>query len=109
MLASGRRWISSPVQLDTGACRPVHRTGMARHLHTARCIQASSFAGFHLHKTHLYASKSRSSGADYVCAGDLSIFNKKRMDRLIDHLLFEDESMIRDDQAIQRTWFLKGK
>lgn len=27
----------------------------------------------------------------------------------IAHLLFEDESMIRDYQAIQRTWFLKGK
>jgi putative transposase len=31
------------------------------------------------------------------------------MDGKIDHLLFEDESMIRDYQAIQRTWFLKGK
>jgi transposase len=31
------------------------------------------------------------------------------MDGRIDHLLFEDESMIRDYQAIQRTWFLKGK
>lgn len=27
----------------------------------------------------------------------------------IDHLLFEDESMIRDYQAIQKTWFLHGK
>lgn len=27
----------------------------------------------------------------------------------IDHLLFEDESMIRDYQAVQRTWFLQGK
>lgn len=27
----------------------------------------------------------------------------------IDHLLFEDECMIRDYQAIQRTWFEKGK
>ncbi|BFH13954.1 putative transposase [Paenibacillus dendritiformis] len=27
----------------------------------------------------------------------------------IDHLLFEDESMIRDYQAIQKTWFLRGK
>lgn len=27
----------------------------------------------------------------------------------MDHLLFEDESMIRDYQAVQRTWFLKGK
>jgi transposase len=27
----------------------------------------------------------------------------------ISHLLFEDESMIRDYQAIQRTWFLKGQ
>jgi len=26
----------------------------------------------------------------------------------IDHLLFEDESMIRDYQAIQKTWFAKG-
>ena len=30
------------------------------------------------------------------------------MDGDIDHLLFEDESLIRDDQAIVRTWFLKG-
>lgn len=27
----------------------------------------------------------------------------------INHLLFEDESMIRDYQAIQKTWFLRGK
>ncbi|AVF23021.1 transposase [Paenibacillus larvae] len=27
----------------------------------------------------------------------------------IDHLLFEDESMIRDYQAIQKTCFLRGK
>ena len=27
----------------------------------------------------------------------------------IDHVLFQDESMIRDYQAIQKTWFLKGK
>jgi putative transposase len=27
----------------------------------------------------------------------------------IDHILFEDESMIRDYQAIQCSWFLKGK
>ncbi|MEW9106946.1 winged helix-turn-helix domain-containing protein, partial [Paenibacillus sp.] len=27
----------------------------------------------------------------------------------IDHLLFEDESMIRDYQALQRTWFAKGQ
>ena len=26
----------------------------------------------------------------------------------IDHILFEDESMIRDYQALQKTWFLKG-
>lgn len=31
------------------------------------------------------------------------------MDDEIDHLLFEDESMIRDYQALQRTWFEKGK
>ncbi len=27
----------------------------------------------------------------------------------IQHVLFEDESMIRDYQAIQKTWFLRGK
>ena len=31
------------------------------------------------------------------------------MNEEIDHLLFEDESMIRDYQAIQRTWFEKGR
>lgn len=31
------------------------------------------------------------------------------MNNEIDHLLFEDESMIRDYQAIQKTWFLRGK
>lgn len=31
------------------------------------------------------------------------------MDGKIAHLLFEDESMIRDYQALQHTWFLKGK
>ena len=27
----------------------------------------------------------------------------------IDHLLYGDESMIRDYQAIQKTWFVKGR
>lgn len=31
------------------------------------------------------------------------------MDEQINHLLFEDESMIRDYQALQYTWFRKGK
>lgn len=31
------------------------------------------------------------------------------MEEEIDHLLFEDESMIRDYQALQHTWFLKGR
>jgi transposase len=31
------------------------------------------------------------------------------MNDQIDHLLFEDESMIRDYQAIQKTWFLRGR
>lgn len=31
------------------------------------------------------------------------------MNEEIDHLLFQDESMIRDYQALQHTWFLKGK
>ena len=31
------------------------------------------------------------------------------MNEEIDHLMFEDECMIRDYQAIQRTWFEKGK
>ncbi len=31
------------------------------------------------------------------------------MNEDIAHLLFEDESMIRDYQALQYTWFLKGK
>lgn len=34
---------------------------------------------------------------------------KKLMYEEIDHLLFQDESMIRDYQALQHTWFLKGK
>ncbi|MFU2154706.1 IS630 family transposase, partial [Paenibacillus larvae] len=34
---------------------------------------------------------------------------KKLLNDEIDHLLFEDESMIRDYQAIQKTWFLRGK
>ncbi|MEG0578169.1 MAG: IS630 family transposase [Bacilli bacterium] len=34
---------------------------------------------------------------------------KKTLDGLVDHILFEDESMIRDYQAIQKTWFIKGK
>lgn len=31
------------------------------------------------------------------------------MDEKIAHLLFKDESIIRDYQALQHTWFLKGK
>ena len=34
---------------------------------------------------------------------------KKHINGEIDHILFEDESMIRDYQAIQKTWFRKGK
>ncbi|MDT2277288.1 hypothetical protein P7H20_23960 [Paenibacillus larvae] len=34
---------------------------------------------------------------------------KKLLNEEIDHLLFGDESMIRDYQAIQKTWFLRGK
>ena len=34
---------------------------------------------------------------------------KKILHEEIDHILFQDESMIRDYQAIQKTWFLKGK
>ncbi|WP_255407526.1 MULTISPECIES: IS630 family transposase [unclassified Cohnella] len=34
---------------------------------------------------------------------------KKLENGEIDHLLFEDESMIRDYQALQKTWFAKGK
>ncbi len=31
------------------------------------------------------------------------------MDGEIDRILFEDESMIRDYQALSPTWFLKGQ
>jgi len=34
---------------------------------------------------------------------------KKLLNEEIDHILFQDESMIRDYQAIQKTWFLRGK
>ena len=34
---------------------------------------------------------------------------KKILNEEIDYLLFGDESMIRDYQAIQKTWFAKGK
>ena len=33
---------------------------------------------------------------------------KKHLNGEVDHILFEDESMIRDYQAIEKTWFLKG-
>ena len=33
---------------------------------------------------------------------------KKLINGDIDHLLFQDESMIRDYQAIQKIWFMKG-
>jgi transposase len=54
----------------------VYRTKMEKNLHTARGIQASSFTGIKLYKTDLYASKSRSSEAEYVCPGDLSLSKK---------------------------------
>lgn len=34
---------------------------------------------------------------------------KKHENGEIDHILFQDESMIRDYQALQYTWFEKGK
>lgn len=34
---------------------------------------------------------------------------KKHLDGLVDTILFEDESMIRHYQAIQKSWFIKGK
>ena len=36
-------------------------------------------------------------------------FEKNLIDGKIQHILFEDESMIRDYQAISKTWFPKGK
>ena len=33
---------------------------------------------------------------------------KKLINGEIDHILFQDESMIRDYQAIRKTWFMKG-
>lgn len=33
---------------------------------------------------------------------------KKHLNGEISHILFQDESMIRDYQAIQKIWFLKG-
>jgi len=36
-------------------------------------------------------------------------FLKNLLDGKIDHILFEDESMIRDYQAITKTWFEKGR
>jgi len=40
---------------------------------------------------------------------DFEIVKKKLLDGEIDRILFEDESMIRDYQAIGRTWFPKGQ
>lgn len=36
-------------------------------------------------------------------------FRKNLIDEKTDHILFEDESMIRDYQAITKTWFERGK
>jgi hypothetical protein len=36
-------------------------------------------------------------------------FKKNLIEGSADHILFEDESMIRDYQVIAKTWFLKGK
>lgn len=36
-------------------------------------------------------------------------FKKKLIDGNINHIIFEDESMIRDYQAIFKTWFPKGQ
>ena len=35
--------------------------------------------------------------------------SKNLLDGKLDHILFEDESMIRDYQAIEKTWFLRGQ
>ena len=34
---------------------------------------------------------------------------KKYLDGLVDTILFEDESMIKYYQAIQKNWFIKGQ
>ena len=40
---------------------------------------------------------------------EFEIVKKKLVDGEMDRILFEDESMIRDDQAIGRTGFPKGQ
>ena len=37
------------------------------------------------------------------------MIKKKLLNEEIDRILFEDESMIRDYQALSRTWFAKGQ
>jgi len=37
------------------------------------------------------------------------VIKKKLLNEEIDRILFEDESMIRDYQALSRTWFAKGQ
>ncbi|MCM3342956.1 IS630 family transposase, partial [Paenibacillus sp. MER TA 81-3] len=74
-----------------------------------RHLQSDGTLRTQLYKTDIHACGSRSREATPVCRIDLSRFEKKLLNHEIDHLLFEDESMIRDYQAIQKTWFLRGK
>lgn len=53
-------------------------------------------------------AKLRSNCLSYATDADRTLL-KKLINDEIDHLLFEDESMIRDYQAIGKTWFLRGK
>lgn len=40
---------------------------------------------------------------------EFKVIKKKLLNEEIDRILFEDESMIRDYQALSRTWFAKGQ
>jgi hypothetical protein len=75
----------------------------------ARCFENDASSRTQLHETDLYVSGCRPGKAASFFRNDLSRFKKRLLNDEIDHLLFEDESMIRDYQAIQKTWFLRGK
>lgn len=82
---------------------------MERNLYATRCIQASAFTGAKLHASYLRVGEGRSNKTEKIQRKDLSRFKKKLLNKEIDCLLFQDETMIRDYQAIQCTWFLRGQ
>src|SRR5206468_7186908 len=97
------------IQLDVADHRRLHRADVWVQILAAWRLQVDGAFGYELHETHVHPCRCIPCQATKVCRRNVPRTKKGAMNGEIDHLLFEDKSMIRDYQALQRTWFEKGK